>query len=98
MLNNRLKVENGFKKVVLKLIVLTLFYLECIKSQQTMTSDSVISPGTMQTYKYPIIVGGYDDHHYVEGFRFDGYSVAFAVKTCSKELTGEAFVMRWYVA
>ena len=55
---------------------------------------------TLAAYKYPVIVGGYDDHHEVEGFEFDmNAHLVISVKICSRALTfDDTSEIRRYVA
>ena len=56
-------------------------------TQQTFITDANVG-GTLSSYKYPMIVGGYDDYHEVEGFEFAKNShLVISVKSCSQALT-----------
>jgi hypothetical protein len=62
-------------------------------------TDSIVD-GSLSPYKYPVIVGGYDDYHEVEGFEFDmNAHLVISVKTCSLALTdATTSEIRRYVA
>ena len=67
-------------------------------SAQTFITDTVV--GGLNDLRYPIIFGGYDDKHVLEGFAYDfNQDLVLSARTCSPTLTDPSTTkIRWYIA
>lgn len=68
-------------------------------SALTFITDNVVD-GALNELRYPIIFGGYDDKHVLEGFSLDfDQNLVLSARTCSSTLSDPSTTkIRWYIA